>query len=551
MCICVHLWFLPLSVSAQQRAKPKEAASPLAQIDVVVEKAIAADEIPGAVVLVGQGDKILYRKAYGNRSLIPQREAMTMDTIFDMASLTKVVATTPSVMKLVEQGLVRLNDPVAKYIPEFGANGKEDITVRHLMTHTGGLRPIPRLPEKWSGTDDVLKAIYEDSAMWGPGMRFVYSDCDFIVLGEIVRRVSGIPLDEFAAKNIFEPLGMKHTRFNPPKDWIPNIAPTEEIDLPAGEKAGSGKGHVLRGVVHDPRARGMNGVAGHAGLFSTADDLAIYCQRLLEPRYVDLQGRNRPHGHAKFLDQDAVAKMISVQTPSWMPTKRGLGWDIDSAFSAPRGELFPIGSFGHTGFTGTSIWLDPTRGAFVILLTSSVHPRVRPAISSLRSKVSSIVPPNVSPLLPDISVQWMRTLLEFPSPMERIVGSERPFDLLGVSTRNAETKSGIDVLIEENFATLKGKRVGLITNHTGVARDGRSTIDVLAKAEGVKLVALFSPEHGIAGREDSKVASDKDAATGLVINSLYGDTRRPTDEMLKGVDALVFDIQDAGVRFYT
>jgi len=555
-CVLVCLAHIPFSIfdapaHARQRGA-KEKKNPLSQIDVVIEKAIAADEIPGAVVLVGQLEKILYRKAYGNRALVPQREAMTVDTIFDLASLTKVLATATSVMKLVEEGQVRLNDPVARYIPEFGANGKEGITVRHLLTHTGGLRPIPRLPEKWNGAEEVLRAINEDSTLWPPGMRFVYSDCGFIVLGELVRRVSGMPLDEFAAKKIFEWLGMKHTRFNPPKEWAAKIAPTEEIELPQGAKAGEGKGRVLRGEVHDPRARGMGGVAGHAGLFSTADDLGAYCRMILN------LGGFGPRSPAEgagglwpgVLDQQTGLKMVLAATPNWMPTKRGLGWDIDSVYSAPRGELYPVGSFGHTGFTGTSVWIDYGTRTFVVLLTNSVHPRVRPAISSLRSKVATVVaaahPGDI------VNFHGLGYLaLHEASEIEPGIGTQRPYDHAGVLTRNAETKAGIDVLVEENFATLKGKQVGLITNHTGVARDGRSTIDLLHKAEGVKLAALFSPEHGIAGREDTKVSSGTDAATGLAIHSLYGETRRPTEEMLKGVDALVFDIQDAGVRFYT
>jgi len=515
---------------AQTKTKPQpKPPSKLAQtLDAIVEKAIAADELPGAVLLVSHKGEIIHRKAYGNRALLPAHEAMTVDTIFDMASLTKIVATTSSVMLLVEQGKVRLNDPVARYIPEFAANGKAQVTVRHLLTHTGGLRPIPPVKEPYSGAEAVLKSIYEDTLIAPPGARFIYSDGGFIILAELVRRVSGQPVNEFALENIYKPLGMKHTRFLPPAEWKPRIAPTEEIDLPESAKAGSGKGRVLRGEVHDPRARGMGGVAGHAGLFSTADDLAIFCRMIL--------ARGLAPGGKRIYAAATVQKMTSPQTPPWSPTLRGLGWDIDSVYSAPRGEDFPLGSFGHTGFTGTAMWIDSQSQSIYILLANSVHPYGRPAISSLRSRVATAIAASVAP---GFSPAFSSSLIE------RSVGSAHD------AQRNAQTKTGIDVLVEDNFAPLRGKRVGLITNHTGLDRNGRSTIDLLAKAEGVKLVALFSPEHGIAGRADDKVASTTDTATGLTIHSLYGETRRPTDEMLKDVDALVFDIQDAGVRFYT
>jgi uncharacterized protein YbbC (DUF1343 family)/CubicO group peptidase (beta-lactamase class C family) len=521
------------------------------RLDAIVEEAIARDEIPGAVLVVGHEGKIIHRKAYGARAVVPQREAMTVDTIFDMASLTKPLATASSVMVLLERGMVRLDDPVARYIPEFGANGKEQVTLRHLLTHTSGLRPVPRLAEGWKGSEAVLRAIYDDSLVWPPGLRFMYSDTGFIVLGELVRRVSGKPLEEYAAENVFAPLGMKETRFLPPREWLPRIAPTEEIDLPEGAKAGSGRGRVLRGEVHDPRARGMGGVAGHAGLFSTADDLAKYCQRLME-----LIGAGKLRGTSIFVRKrpfrDATAVLMTTkQTPPWLTLERGLGWDIESPYSAPRGDFFPAGSsFGHTGFTGTSIWMDRDTATFVILLASTQHPHGRPAISSLRSRVASAVASDVYGGLSLIAQAAIRPKI-FRSSQWRDVPARR-------GLRNAATKAGIDVLAGGGFAELRGKRVGLITNHTGVSREGRSTIDLMYEAsktgdagEGMKLVALFSPEHGIRGTADEKVASGVDEATGLPIHSLYGETRRPTAEMLRGLDALVFDIQDAGVRFYT
>ena len=513
----------------------------LADVDSVIEQAIAKDEIPGGVLLVGSHGRIVWRKAYGSRAILPKREVMTPDTIFDIASLTKVFATTAAVMKLVEQGKVRLNDPAVKYIPELGTEGataeKNQITVRQLLTHTAGFAPDPmdaNIPAGWAGADPLLREIFAEPLTAPPGSRFVYSDTGFILLGEIVRRVSGMSLDEFTAKEIFAPMGMRETRYLPPAAWIPSIAPTEEVDLPVGAKAGSGAGRVLRGAVHDPRARQMGGVAGHAGLFSSVDDLALFCRMMLG-------GGVAPNGKRIFAAA-TVRLMTSPQQSPWIPSVRGLGWDIDSAYSAPRGDLFPIGSYGMTGFTGTEVWIDPASQTFILFLTNSVHPYGRPAISSLRGRISTIVAAKLG---------VMESSGDISSIISRTTGAvQRPYDTQGTSAPG-QTLTGIDVLEHDNFAALAGKHVGLITNQTGVDRNGRSTIDLLAHAPGMNLVALFSPEHGIRGTEDANVDSSKDAATGLPVFSLYGATRRPTPEMLAGIDTLVFDVQDAGVRFYT
>lgn len=537
---------VPAAVGNAPQTKPAGPASPRRQAavqarldfsaaDAAIEKAIADDEIPGAVLLVGHRGRVVYRKAYGSRALVPQREPMTLDTIFDLASLTKVFATTPSILRLMEQGKLRIADPVARYLPEFAAKGKDQITLRQLMTHTGGLPPIPKTPDDAS-TAQVLDWIYNAEPIAPPGMIFVYSDCDFILLGEIVHRLSGEPLNEFAEKTFFAPLGMRETRFLPPASWRPRIAPTEEIELPEGAKPGSGRGRVLRGVVHDPRARGMGGVAGHSGLFSTADDLAKFC-------FLLLTGGMAPDG-TPLLTRASIALATTPENPPWVPSLRGLGWDIDSTFSSPRGDLFPVdASYGHTGFTGTAVWIDPTSDTFVILLANSVHPRVRPPISSLRSRVSTVVAAAIEDA--EGNAGSPASPLSAASPLWRGLNAARP------QYRAGHTLTGLDVLKEEKFAPLAGKRIGLITNHTGVARDGHTNIDLLAHAPDVRLVALFSPEHGLAGAADENIRSSQDAATGLPVYSLYGETRRPTDEMLRGLDALIFDIQDAGVRFYT
>ena len=497
-------------------------------IEPLVREAIADKKLPGAVVLIGRRDRILYQKAIGHRATVPSLETMTPDTIFDLASLTKVVATTTSVMILVEQGKVRLNERVAAYIPGFERYGKGDITIRHLLTHVSGLRPDVDLAEPWTGYEKAIALSIEEVPTSRPGERFVYSDINFILLGDIVRRVSGVPLDRFARDHIFEPLGMRETSFNPHASLVPRIAPTENCTRFGWPCQGPDMS-MLRGFVHDPTARRMGGVAGHAGLFSTAADLAIFCRMLLNGGIYD---------GTRILSPLAVEKMTSAATPDLQSNTRGLGWDIDSTFSSNRGELLPIGSFGHTGFTGTSLWIDPTTEMFVVFLSNRVHPDGKGDVTPLRARVATVAASAVSSL---------------PSAARSREWTGRDFGPTGTLEPRAmpPVLSGIDVLRAEGFAPLRGKRVGLVTNHTGRARDGATTIDLLFAAKDVKLAALFSPEHGIRGTLDEKVATTTDQKTGLTIHSLYGETRRPTAEMLEGLDTIVIDLQDIGARFYT
>ncbi|HTT63765.1 MAG TPA: exo-beta-N-acetylmuramidase NamZ domain-containing protein [Bryobacteraceae bacterium] len=492
-------------------------ASPL--LDQAVEQAIQEGQIPGAVLLVGHQGHIVHRKAYGKRALAPTPEPMTVDTIFDMASLTKVVATTPSLMKLFEEGKFRLNDRVTQYMPEF-QGGKSGITIRDLFTHFSGEPPDLPLEPRWSGYQTGIHMAMIEKPDAPPGALFRYSDINFILLGELVHRLSGQMLSGYAREHIFLPLGMRETMFQPPASLVPRIAPTER-DGPHGAP--------LRGVVHDETSRYMGGVAGHAGLFSTADDLSRYCEMMLHKGEL---------GGTRLFSPLTVEKFVTPESPADQPILRGLGWDIDSPFSGNRGDLFPIGSYGHTGFTGTSIWIDPVSDTYVILLTNSVHPYRRPAITGLRGKVATITAAALGILAPGVALTGYN---------ETISGA----GLRREVERNAQTKTGLDVLASENFQPLQGKRVGLITNQTGVDHDGRRNIDIM-RAAGVNITALFSPEHGFAGAEDRPDVSDtRDPATGIKVYSLYGKTERPTPEMLRALDALVFDIQDVGARFYT
>jgi len=576
-----------IGVSAYGEAIYPPKATRLSGVDAVIEKAIADGNIPGAVLVVGHNGAVIYRKAYGERALEPRRLPMTLDTVFDLASLTKVIATTTSVMQLVEQGKVRMNDPVAKYLPEFAQNGKEDITVRQLLTHYSGMAPDLDLTTPWEGKNTAYQLAFTEPPETTPGSGFVYSDINFIVLGALVERVSGETLDVYTAQHIFAPLKMTRTRFVPPAVWKARIAPTQYDE---NEK-------MLWGVVHDPTARRMGGVAGHAGLFSTGDDLAKFAQALL-------------NGGDGILSAVTVEKMTSPQTPATAPILRGFGWDIDSPFSSNRGDLLPVGSYGHTGFTGTSIWIDPTTATYIILLTNSVHPRGKGNAIGLRSKVAT-----------EVAAALNLTASEKEALREKsVTGYNEAFSAARrMSVRNGTVKTGLDVLEEHGFDVLKPaapsgeadaqnvevksteakdaeaksvesknldqqngnaqsgeaqkqssenqakspdaaslgakRRIGLVTNQTGVDGAGVRTIDVLTKAPGVSLDAIFSPEHGVTGTLDTTdINNSKDAATGVPVYSVYGGTdaaRRPSADVMKNLDAVVFDIQDAGTRFYT
>ncbi len=497
-------------------------------IDDLVRDAIAAKQTPGAVVAAGRGDKTLYEKAFGFRAVVPAQEPMTLDTVFDLASLPMVVATTTAVMTLVEDGRLRLNDPVARHLPGFERYNKGGITIRHLLTHVSGLRPDVDL-HPWTGYDTAIELATDEVPTAAPGETFVYSDINFFLLGDIVSRITGQSLDAYLKRAVFEPLGMKETGFNPPTSLLPRIAPTERCAEQDAWPCKRPEATPLRGVVHDPTARRMGGIAGHAGLFSTARDLQRFVRMLINEGQLD---------GVRVLSAAGVRAMTSPQTPPGMAAVRGFGWDIDSQFSSNRGDLFPLGSYGHTGFTGTSIWIDPSSGGWVIFLSSRLHPDGTGDVTPLRGKVATVA-------AAVISGSTARTIVN--------LRREPPSGTPVVNRREAPTLTGIDVLIRDGFKLLRGKRVGLLTNHTGRSRDGGSTIDLLHQAPGVTLVSLFSPEHGIRGVLDADVPAEKDEKTGLPIHSLFykGGTGRPQAGSLAGIDTLVIDLQDIGARFYT
>lgn len=454
-------------------AKPRALPLPEAQqrrIDAVVHAGLKRGDYPGAVVLVLRDGHTVFERAYGARSIEPSRAEMTASTVFDLASLTKPVATATAVMILRDRKKIALSDTVARHLPQCSSTA----TIEELLTHRSGLPAANALKHYTTRATAVAAICAEKPRRRG---RELYSDLGYILLAEIVARVSGAPFAAFCRDNIFSPLSMNDTRFAPEPDLRLRAAPTEARD-----------GAWLEGVVHDPRAAALDGVAGHAGLFSTAADLARWTTMLLGKGAL---------GDVRVLSEEAVARML--------PGRTAEARTLALARSA-------VGGAGHTGFTGTSLWLDPARHAAVILLTSRLHPSGQGDVTALRRDVRRVV-----------------------------------LDVL----RDHDVSAGVDVLVAHRFRELAGKRVGLITNASGRSRSGASTRELLHQADDVKLVALFSPEHGIAAAVEGSVADGRDAATGVPIYSLYGASQRPTAAQLSGIDTLVYDMQSVGARFYT
>ncbi|MDE3105094.1 MAG: sodium/solute symporter [Acidobacteriota bacterium] len=557
-----------------QSSRPGQSLQ-FAPVDDLIQNAIAARKLPGAVLIIGHQGSVVYRHAYGVRKLAGEpgvdgrpsaAEPMTLDTVFDMASLTKCLVTAVAVLQLQEAGKLDVDHPVVEYLPEFAANGKQSVTVRDLLTHYSGLPEDVDLKDAWGlaapDKAEGLRRALTSPLTAAPGTHFEYSDVNFITLGALVERLSGQTLDVYAQQHIFTPLGMTQTRYLPLANCgsrcnlvAEAIAPTAHDDQ--GTAATNPDfDHLLRGVVHDPTTRRMGGVAGHAGVFSTAADTARFAQALLDKllrnsgpfplQQSTLQRMTRPQ-------QPATAQTgATIFTAEGQLTKgvaaRGFGWDINSAFSRPRGEVFPIatatapGSFGHTGFTGTSLWIDPVSDTYVLLLANAIHPRGNPPISGLRGQVATAA--------------------------ARVLGL--PQTTAAPETQSAEpaTLTGLDTLVATHYAALAAAvarhrgnlRAGLLTNQTGLDALHRRTIDILyqdaARAvPGFSLTTLFSPEHGILGVADTEdLHNETDPRTGLPVVSLYGPhdaDKRPSHEALRNLDAVIIDLQDAGVRFFT
>lgn len=517
---------LGLALLAAVAAGPAGAAArpDFRGVEEAAGEAVASGDVPGVVVLVGRDHEVLLHRAWGHRARRPRPAPMTADTVFDIASLTKPLGTTLAVLALVERGAVALDAPLGRYLREFDGRPFRDVTVRRLLAHTAGFPAIPPNRVVAVGFPAAARALAERPLDYPPGTAFQYSDTGFMLLGEVVRRVSGEPLDRYLARVLFRPLGLRDTTFRPPASLRPRIAPTQFHN-----------GTLLQGEVHDPRARLLGGVAGHAGLFSTAADLARICRLLL---------------NGGELDGVRILRPATVRA-LWEPVgeaegRRSLGWDITSGYAWTMAPFFPPGAVGHLGYTGTAVWLDPPTRTYLILLTNRVHPdgggqeRIRELRLRVAAEVgAALFAPSLarSPAVGGPASDGAEPAAAGPRPARPGPG--------------AAVQTGLDVLVARDFAPLRGQTVGLVTNHTGLDRRGRRAIDLLAAAPGVQLAAVFSPEHGLGGEADSDVPHGRDPATGRPVWSLYGPTRRPTAEMLRGLGAVVFDVQDVGVRYYT
>ena len=488
----------------------------LGQINDLITTGISEGKMPGCVVCVGRKDEILLLKAYGNKRLEPSIEPMTVDTVFDMASITKPVATATSIMQLIEQGKLSPSDKVASIFPAFAQNDKETITVQDLLLHRSGLIPDNAMSDYKDGPEKAWERICELKLVAPIGTAFKYSDVNFIVLGKIVEHISGKSLHEFSQAFIFQPLGMKQTGYLPSKGLSAKCAPTEQRE-----------GHWMQGEVHDPRAYALGGIAGHAGLFSTAEDIAIYAQMMLQQGSLQSSKDSVP---TRILSQAAVSAMTQAYTvPGGL---RGLGWDKRTSFSSNRGDLLSPSAFGHGGFTGNVLWIDPELDLFFIFLSNRVHPNGKGSVNQLAGRIANVVAASIT----------KRDTAKSDRAMKDSVASGQRDAVL----------TGLDILERNSFRELANQRVGLITNHTGRNFKGQSAVTLIQNAPNVKLRILFSPEHGFEGKLDiAKVSDSQDKGTGIKIHSLYGETRRPTVEMLADIDTVVFDIQDIGTRFYT
>jgi len=449
-------------------------------------QAVERSDSPGGVAWVGDPDRTFFRAAVGHRVLLPQPQPALVNTPYDLASLTKVVATTTAVLLLNEDGALDLDAPIGAILP---IAAFATLTPRQLLTHTAGLVAGRPYYQDAATIEGMLDLHAERGVIAPPGTRRIYSDVGFMILGKIVELVARDSLDAFCRKRIFRPLGMQRTAFNPPARWARTCAATEACPW---------RGRTIVGQVHDENAYAVGGVAGHAGLFSTADDLARFCRALLAGR---------------LLSEASLAAMTAPRQVPFYPWQ-GLGWKLDPWGGGSSGYLPCRRAFGHTGWTGTSLWMDRDTGLFAILLGNTCHPS--------------------------------RTERDTPT-FRRVFHDAVAREFF---PRQTNTHTGLDRLVRDGFRAVRGKRIGLLTNHAAVDQHGRPILDVLALERDVNVVLVFSPEHGVRGTAEAGegVQSERDR---VPVISLYGDQKRPTKAQLAKVDLFVVDLQDVGARYYT
>lgn len=489
----LSLLLAPCAAPAKARA-PAFDPGKLKELSALLEASVQRGEVPGAVIWLdvkGQG----WGQHYGRRALDPAVLPMEDATLFDAASLTKVLVTAPSIHLLVEDGKLALDQPASRWLPEFTGGGREQITLRQMLTHLSGLRAGLGPGPAWDGYAAGVARALAAPLVSPPGSEFRYSDLNFILLGEIIQRVSGESLQQFSQRRLFRPLAMADTTYLPSARQRRRTAPTTR-EGPI----------VIQGVVHDPTARRMGGIAGHAGLFTTARDIGRYGRMLLS-------GGKSASGQV-VLQPATVRALTAVLPPLPGGVRRTLGFDAWSAFSDPKGAHFGPQSFGHTGWTGCCFWIDPAADACFVLMTNRNHPNENHSVKELRYRSATLAA-----------------------------------EAMGVARR---VWSGADRIAASGMAALQGKKIGLVTNQTGRTAAGGTTLEALQNIPGARVVRLFSPEHGIAGKLDREgIADSRDPASGLPVTSLYGQNRKPPAASLADLEVLVFDIQDIGTRFYT
>ncbi len=353
---------------------------PWAPLTRFLEESVARRAFPGAVVAVGRRDTVLFATGVGGLTY-DSGPAPDLHTFYDLASLTKVVGLTTEIMLLVQEHRLDLDAPVTRYVPAFRAGG-DSVTIRQLLTHSSGLPAWRPFYQEAHSRAELLALVNATPLEAPPGTRMVYSDLGAILLTEAVEHITGERVDRVLARSVFRPLGMRETMYNPPASLLPRIAPTEDDPW---------RGHVIRGEVHDENAAVMDGVSGHAGLFSTAHDLIRFAQMMLDYGRVPAAPAHPAEGlrgGARFLDSATIAAFTRVQDPAF--SSRALGWDTPSQGSS-AGTLLSPQAYGHTGFTGTSIWIDPAKDLFIILLTNRVYPtRKNEQILQVRPRVADL-----------------------------------------------------------------------------------------------------------------------------------------------------------------
>jgi uncharacterized protein YbbC (DUF1343 family)/CubicO group peptidase (beta-lactamase class C family) len=451
-----------------------------------LKDAVTASKVPGAVAYVGNLDSTFFHGAAGARQIVPKALPAKKDTPYDLASLTKVVATTTSIMLLYEKGDIELDAPVSEYLP---IPAFRKFTIRHCMTHTAGLHPGMPLYKDANSLNEMLQRYSSVELTWTPGSRRRYSDVGFMILGRVVELVGRQPLNLFAKKHIFDPLKMAHTSFNPPKEWADTCAATEDCKW---------RGGVIVGKVHDENAYAVGGVSGHAGLFSTAPDLATFCRAFMS---------------GEILKASTIAKMTKLGQTPFYPWQ-GLGWKIDPWTCGSEGFLPSRSAIGHTGWTGTCIWMDLKKGLFSILLANTCHPsRNSHDTKMLRHDFHAAIAREYYP-------------------------------------NTSNTHGGLDRLVWDEFEPVKKKRIAVLANQSSVDQLGRPILDVLALEPTVRVCMAYSPEHGFRGTAEAGEHVNSEAGKVPII-SLYGKQKAPTPEELAKIDLFVADLQDVGVRCYT